>query len=179
MSTTADTATVNQALTGAQRALVSREVVASADGRTDRASRIAWTAMLRAPADPVRLRAVIESVIASHPILSVRVADRHRSMSFPAAGEERSVELIVTAEQPSRDALARWADRLEPHQGLNVLAVLSQDIDQPGHLSVLVHHVVFDGASAALFFDALSEAFASGLDGAGEVAPEVGFVTYA
>ncbi|MEP3145597.1 condensation domain-containing protein, partial [Qipengyuania citrea] len=179
MSTTADTAIVSQPLTGAQRALVSREVVASADGRTDRASRIAWTAKLRAPVDRVRLRAAIEFVIASHPILSVRVVDRHRSMSLPKAGEERTVELIVTAEQPSRDTLARWVDRLDPDEGQHVLAVLSQGVDQPGYLSVLVHHVVFDGASAALFFNALSEAFAGGLGGSGGVVPEVGFVAYA
>ncbi len=179
MSTTADTATVSQTLTGAQRALVSREVVARANGRTDRASRIAWTATLRAPVDPVRLRAAIQSVILNHPIMSVRVSDRHRSMSLPAVGQERSVELLVTTEQPSRDALARWADRLNPNEGLQLLAVLSQRIGQPGHLSVLVHHVVFDGASAALFFAALSEAFAGGLGDSGGVAPEIEFIAYA
>jgi len=42
-----------------------------------------------------------------------------------------------------------------------------------------VHHVVFDGASAAVFFGALSEAYAGRLGGSDGAAPEVGFVTYA
>eukprot|EP00581_Thalassiosira_minuscula_P026485 CAMPEP_0184405456 /NCGR_PEP_ID=MMETSP0738-20130409/695_1 /TAXON_ID=385413 /ORGANISM="Thalassiosira miniscula, Strain CCMP1093" /LENGTH=656 /DNA_ID=CAMNT_0026761933 /DNA_START=27 /DNA_END=1993 /DNA_ORIENTATION=+ len=51
--------------------------------------------------------------------------------------------------------------------------------DDHHYLSVLVHHVVFDGTSAAVFFGALSEAFAGGLGGSDGAAPEVGFVTYA
>ncbi|MFW8596489.1 condensation domain-containing protein, partial [Cribrihabitans neustonicus] len=140
---------------------------------------------LRGRLDVDALDDAVQAVGRRYPQLTSRVTTELGELHFKPS--DQPIPFVVHQVDPpdaSADAgmdliesLANYAFDLG-HEGPSRVDVVALS-DDHHLLSVLVHHVVFDGASAALFFDALSEAFASGLDGAGEVAPEVGFVTYA